>query len=77
MVLSNTSYDIFFPLFRLHHYEQIGNLISTFLCRNIQNIVAPNERIAVFIFQLPICILFGLIQRNIHVTVQTCQNTCE
>lgn len=53
------------------------HLCSTFLCWNIQDIVASNERIAVFVFQLTICILFGLIQRNIHVAVQTCQNTCE
>lgn len=43
---------------------------------NVQDIVATNEGIAVFILQLAVGVLFGLIECNVHVTVQASQHSC-
>lgn len=53
------------------------HLRSPLLCGNIQDVVASDERISVFILQLAIRgVLFRLVEGDVHVAVQARQNTC-
>ncbi|KRY61373.1 hypothetical protein T03_5050 [Trichinella britovi] len=47
---------------------------TSFLRTNIQNVVSANKRIAVFLFQLAIGVLFCLLQSDVQVSIQTSQN---
>ena len=39
----------------------------------VQTVVAADERVAIFILEMTAHVLLGLLQRNVHITVQTRQ----
>ena len=44
--------------------------LSPPLCRNVEDVVAPDEGVPVFVLQLSIAVLLGLLQGDVHVAVQ-------
>ena len=42
----------------------------------VHTIVSSDEGITVLILQLAVNVFFSLFQRNVHVTVETCKNSC-
>ena len=44
--------------------------LSPPLCRNVEHVVAPDEGVPVLVLQLPIAVLLGLLQGDVHVAVQ-------
>ena len=49
--------------------------LSPPLCRNVEHVVAPDEGIPVLVLQLAVAVLLGLLQGDVHVAVQTGEDT--
>lgn len=42
---------------------------------DVEDVVASYESVTIFVLQLAVHVLFGLLHRNVHITVQASQNT--
>ena len=47
---------------------------SSFLCADVEHVVTPDEGVAVLVLQLPVVVLLGLLQRDVHVAIQARQH---
>eukprot|EP00656_Telonema_subtile_P051687 TRINITY_DN7016_c0_g1_i4.p1 TRINITY_DN7016_c0_g1~~TRINITY_DN7016_c0_g1_i4.p1 ORF type:complete len:110 (-),score=9.66 TRINITY_DN7016_c0_g1_i4:23-352(-) len=52
-----------------------ASLVAPLLCADVQNVVATNESITVLCAQLAIHVLFCLLHRDVHVAIQTREDT--
>ena len=55
--------------------QKWSSICSSLLSTDVKDVVATNECITIFIFQLSIAVLFCLFQGDIHVSIQTSEHT--